>query len=70
MAAPRLFRISKLLALMLRQRPEQFGIVLDAEGYADLNEVLAAVRTRIGTATLEDLEAVVQTLEPEMFCTA
>jgi putative RNA 2'-phosphotransferase len=50
---------------MLRHQPDQFGIVLDAEGYADLREVLAAVRTRIASATLEDLVAVVETIEPE-----
>lgn len=65
MASPNLVRISKLLALILRHRPEQFGIVLDAEGYADLQEVLAAVQTRIPGARLADLQAVVTEVEPE-----
>jgi putative RNA 2'-phosphotransferase len=65
MVPPRLVRLSKLLALMLRHRPDQFGIVLDAEGYAEIREVLSAVRTRIAAATLEDLVAVVETIEPE-----
>lgn len=65
MPRPRLVQISRLLALILRHRPGSFGIVLDAEGYADLHEVLAAVRTRIPTATLEDLVAVVETLETD-----
>jgi putative RNA 2'-phosphotransferase len=65
MTTPHLVRISKLLALILRHRPGEFGIVLDAEGYAGLDEVLAAVRTRIGSATLADLEAVVSRIEPE-----
>lgn len=65
MKTPYLVRISKLLALILRHTPEQFGIVLDAEGYAALPEVLAAVRTRIESATLADLEAVVSQVEPQ-----
>jgi putative RNA 2'-phosphotransferase len=60
-----LVRISKLLALILRHKPGEFGVVLDAEGYADLAEVLAAVRTRIADATLADLQAVVSQVEPE-----
>jgi putative RNA 2'-phosphotransferase len=65
MATPHLVQISKLLALILRHRPGEFGIVLDAEGYAGLDEVLAAVRTRIAGATRADLEAVVSQVEPE-----
>jgi putative RNA 2'-phosphotransferase len=65
MATPHLVRISKLLALILRHRPQDFGITLDPEGYADLAEVLSAVRTRIASATLADLEAVVSQIEPE-----
>jgi putative RNA 2'-phosphotransferase len=65
MATPRLVRISKLLALILRHRPDQFGIVLDGEGYADLREVLAAVQTRLPGATLADLTMVVREVEPE-----
>lgn len=65
MTTPYLVRISKLLALILRHKPEQLGIELDAEGYAPLSEVLAAVRSQIASATLADLEAVVTQLEPE-----
>jgi putative RNA 2'-phosphotransferase len=64
-SAPRLLRISKLLALILRHRPDKFGIVLDAEGWGDLKEVLAAVRTRVGDATQEDLVAVVESVETD-----
>lgn len=65
MTAPHLLRISKLLALILRHTPGEFGIVLDAEGYATLTDVLAAVRTRLPSATLADLQAVVSQVEPE-----
>lgn len=63
--AERLVSISKLLSLMLRHEPGRFGIVLDAEGFAPLEEVLAAVRTRSPDTTAADLLAVAATIEPE-----
>ena len=57
--------LSKLLSLILRHQPNRFGIVLDPEGYADVREVLLAVRTKIANATEQDILAVVQTIEPE-----
>lgn len=61
----RLVPLSKLLSLILRHQPEQFGVVLDPEGYADLREVLLAVQSRAPDATESDLEAIVATVEPE-----
>lgn len=61
----RLIRLSKLLSLMLRHQPEQFGVVLDPEGYADLWEVLLAVQTRVPDATETDLRDIVTTLETD-----
>jgi len=61
----RLVQISKLLSLMLRHRPEQFGIALDGEGFAALGEVLCAVQKTIPEATEKDLAAVIETVEPE-----
>jgi len=58
-------RLSKLLSLILRHQPERFGVTLDAEGYATLDEVLLAVRTRLPQATLADVQCVVDTLEPD-----
>lgn len=60
-----LVRLSKLLSLMLRHDPKQFGIVLDAEGYASLNEVVAAIKTRVASVTQEDVIAVVETIEQD-----
>jgi putative RNA 2'-phosphotransferase len=59
----RLIRISKLLSLMLRHEPQRFGLLLDPEGYASVEDVLGAVRTRIADATEADLTAIVSTLE-------
>ena len=60
-----LIRLSKLLSLILRHQPQQFGVTLDAEGYASIQEVLAAVRQRIPQATTADLSTVVTTVEPD-----
>jgi putative RNA 2'-phosphotransferase len=61
----RLVRLSRLLSLILRHQPKRFGVVLDPEGYADVHEVLLAVRTEIANATEQDILAVVENIEPE-----
>lgn len=61
----RLIQLSKLLSLMLRHESQRFGLLLDPEGYASLEEVLAAVRTRIPDATEADLFNIVETLETQ-----
>jgi putative RNA 2'-phosphotransferase len=61
----RLIRLSKLLSLILRHQPEQFGIILDPEGYADLREVLLAVQTQVPDATETDLRHIVTTIETD-----
>jgi putative RNA 2'-phosphotransferase len=60
-----LVRLSKLMSLILRHQPEQFGVTLDAEGYAAIADVLAAVRDRMPQVTVADLHTVVTTLEPD-----
>lgn len=65
MTTSRLISISKVLSLILRHKPEQFGVVLDAEGYALIEDVLAAVRTRMPDVTEHDLAVVVETIEPD-----
>ena len=57
-------RVSKLLAVALRHRPEQFDLVLDDHGWASVDDVLAALRSRGGRyADLRatDLEELVAT---------
>jgi putative RNA 2'-phosphotransferase len=61
----RLIAISKLLSLILRHKPEQFGVVLDAEGYAPIADVLSAVRSQRPDVTERDLVSVVETIEPD-----
>lgn len=53
-------RLSKFLAVMLRHKPEQFGLTLDAHGFAPLEPVWQAIRDKYGGRyTYDDLEAVV-----------
>lgn len=61
----RLVGVSKLLSLMLRHEPAQFDLLLDAEGFAPLEEVLRALRTRKPEATLDDIRAVIEIVEPD-----
>jgi putative RNA 2'-phosphotransferase len=61
----RLIRISKLMSLILRHKPEQFGILLDAEGYAPIEEVVRAIRESIADAGIDDVRQVVGRIEPD-----
>ena len=65
MTHKQLVQLSKLLSLLLRHQPERFGLTLDAEGYASLNEVLQAVQTQQPHVTLADLHSVVTQIEPD-----
>jgi putative RNA 2'-phosphotransferase len=51
--------LSKLLAYGLRHRPVEFGVTLDAHGWARLDDVLAGVRAHRGfvDVTAADIEA-------------
>lgn len=56
--ATRLKQLSKFLALLLRHKADSFGIVLDAEGFADLDAVWDVVQARLGSQyTLAYLDA-------------
>jgi putative RNA 2'-phosphotransferase len=54
-------QISKFLALILRHKPGAGNLVLDSEGWADADAVLAAVRSRSGDFSHEQLEELVRT---------
>ncbi|MCL4248488.1 MAG: RNA 2'-phosphotransferase [Anaerolineae bacterium] len=56
----RLTRLSKFLAVMLRHDPLRHGLSLDAQGYADLDQVWGQITGRFhGTYTYQDLLTVV-----------
>jgi putative RNA 2'-phosphotransferase len=65
MTLKQFIQLSKLLSLILRHQPQRFGVTLDAEGYASLEEVLLAVHARLPQATAADVQHVVDTLEPD-----
>jgi putative RNA 2'-phosphotransferase len=54
-------QISKFLALILRHRPEAGGIELDAAGWAPVEAVIGAVRSRFGPFDRAQLEQLVRT---------
>lgn len=52
--------LSKFISLVLRHRPEEFGLTLDSDGFARFEALLAVVNERFsGTATPEDVETVI-----------
>jgi putative RNA 2'-phosphotransferase len=52
-------RVSKYLALILRHRPEAGKLRLDAQGWADVEAVVDAVRARFGAFDREQLQELV-----------
>ena len=64
---PRSVHVSKLLSLMLRHRPEEFGIVVDGYGFANLEAVVEALQKRDVNLTLSDVESVVYDGEKQRF---
>lgn len=57
---------SKLIALILRHRPETAGITLDEHGWADVGALIAGVN-RITPLTMEMLEEIVRTDEKQRY---
>ena len=60
-------RISKLLSLILRHRPDEFGLAIDAYGYVALDEVLEAIQQRYAEVTEEDIRQLVETADQRRF---
>ena len=54
-------RVSKFLALVLRHRPEVAKLSLSPEGWAEVDEVVAAIRAKFGTFDRGGLEELVRT---------
>lgn len=58
-------RLSKLLAVVLRHSPEDFGIELDEQGFAPLDDVWTVIHGKYGKRfELSDLEAITSGDEP------
>ena len=52
-------RVSKLLSLMLRHRPEEFGVQVDGNGFADFDAVISALKNQDADIVAGDVEALV-----------
>ena len=59
--------VSKYLALVLRHKPEAAGLVLDAEGWAPVDDVLRAVRRRFGAFSGADLQELVRSNDKQRY---
>jgi len=60
--------ISKLLSLVLRHNPRKIGIELDKNGWADVAELITAVKSKgHGYLTLDILKEVVHTNDKQRF---
>jgi len=58
---------SKFLSLVLRHRPETVGIVLDENGWVDVDALLDACRLKGRGMTREELDEVVRTNDKKRF---
>lgn len=59
--------ISKLLSLMLRHKPDEFGLEVDSYGFVELDAVVRAFQSRNSRFGLEDIEKVVYDGEKDRF---
>lgn len=60
-------RLSKFLSLVLRHEPERVGITLDAAGWVNVDELLAAVNQHGVALTLEQLQHIVATSDKKRY---
>lgn len=60
-------QMSKLLSLMLRHRPDEFGLEMDQYGFVDLQAVLKALQKKDASLTVEAIETVVYDGEKQRF---
>ena len=54
--------LSKFMSLILRHKPTEYGLMLDAEGYTPINELLEAIGKGV---TYDDIAHVVENVEPD-----
>ena len=62
-----LVKASKFLSLVLRHKPEQIGLTLDREGWADVDELIERARTHGMLLTRETIAEVVRTSDKQRF---
>jgi putative RNA 2'-phosphotransferase len=62
-----LIKASKYMSLVLRHKPEQIGLVLDRQGWADIGELIEKAGTRGVALTREVIREVVATSDKQRF---
>jgi putative RNA 2'-phosphotransferase len=63
----KLVTVSKFLSLVLRHKPDEIGLTLDENGWADVNELLKKSNANKVTIDLQILKEVVDTNEKKRF---
>jgi len=66
---PQWVQLSRFMALILRHRPDEFGVHLDAEGYAHIDELVLAMQSspQWSRVTREDILEVIRQQEKPRF---
>ncbi|OCT11087.1 RNA 2'-phosphotransferase [Paenibacillus pectinilyticus] len=61
--------LSKFMSKMLRHTPEQFGLVLDHEGFCHIQELLSAIRSEVRWSNIqvEDITQVVRNCSKQRY---
>lgn len=62
-----LIKLSRFLSLVLRHNPQQIGLKLDANGWADTTELISKVNVRGNKLDLKTLELLVETNNKKRF---
>lgn len=60
-------RLSKLLSYILRHKPEEYGIVLDENGYTNVDELINKLNAHNENISLEILQHIVDTNNKKRF---
>lgn len=63
----KLDKVSRLLSLVLRHDPVKIGLVLDANGWADVDQLLRQLALRKMPITRDDLQTIVDTNDKKRF---
>lgn len=63
----KLTQLSKFISLVLRHKPEEIGLKLDENGWADTAELIRRMNEKGGALTLQLLEQIVETNDKKRF---
>ena len=62
-----LVKLSKFVSLVLRHKPEEIGLALDENGWADVAELIARANLKGVRLTRNDLQTIVETNDKKRF---